>query len=652
MKKSTRIASAALAAALAVSCTLPVFAAETKPPFQKEETIYAVLEADGSLRSQTVSEHLYSAGGLASVQDVSTLENIENTQTDAAFTRDGDTLVWQTEDTDVYYKGTTGRHLPVSAQITYTLDGVTAPAEELAGQSGHFTMTVALTNHETGTVLVDGAERPVCTPFITAVGVTLDGSAENVTAVHGTLQQAAGSQIAAFVCLPGVRQCVDGLLPDEAGDWADYLLDTVTVEADVTNFSAPGVLIACATDTEVLGQDGFADISSLAGLADDMEQLADAMDQLMDGAQELSDGAKALLDGAAQLNDGSLALLNGAAQLSDGAGSLENGLQELSGGLDTLAANNDALNAGAQQLADGILATANAELLESGLIDSPLTWADYSARLDEVLGVNDATLAATRKKLLKNIHAAAPQFPDDKLDLVLYITATRTGGDLTAALLKLSALDPVLLTASREMAQDPALAQSLIHDTLVQIAQTSDDLASVRALKENLDQIAYFVRSVGQYTGGVAAAAAGAHSASDGSAQLRTGIGTLYDGISALNSGADSLYGGTAQLQDGTTAMRDGIRQLNDEGISKLTGALSADQLRQLQAVTGEMEDRLEGYQSFAGAPEDASVQVRFILKTAEAPAADSTAATAEAPAPKLTFWQRLLALFGLYHAE
>lgn len=649
MKKLTRIASAALAAALAVSCTLPVFAAETKPAFQKEETVYAVLEADGSLRSQTVSEHLYSAAGLAAVQDVSALEQIENTQTSAAFTRDGETLVWQTEDTDVYYKGTTSRPLPISAQITYTLDGRTASAAELAGQSGHLVLTIELTNHETGTLTVDGAERAVCTPFITAVGVTLDGSAENVSALHGTLQEAAGSQIAAFVCLPGVRACLDGLLPQQADGWEDYLLDTVTVEADVTDFSAPGVLIACATDTELLGKEGFADLSSLNGLADDMEQLADAMEQLMDGAQELTNGAKALMDGAAQLNDGTQALLTGAAQLKDGAGALENGLQELTGGLDTLAANNDALNAGAQRLADGILATANEELLESGLIAEPLTWADYSARLEEVLGVNDATLAATRKKLLKNIHAAAPQFPDDKLDLALYLTATRTDGDLTAALMKLSAMDPAVLAASLEMKRDPAQAQALIHDCLVQIAETSDDLASVRALKENLDQIAYFVRSVGQYTGGVASAAAGAHSAVDGSAQLAAGTSTLYDGVAALNNGAGSLYSGTEQLHDGTAAMQDGIQQLNDEGISRLTGALSSDQLRLLQALTGEMEDRLAQYRSFGGAPEDASVQTRFILKTAEAPAADNTAAAAEAAAPKLTFWQRLLALFGLY---
>lgn len=235
MKQSTRIASALLAAAMAAACTLPAFAAGAKPALQKEETVYAVLEADGTIRSQTVSEHLYSAGGLASVQDKSTLDQIENTQSAAGFVQDGDTLLWQTDDTDVYYKGVTGRQLPVTAQITYTLDGTPLPADELAGQSGHLAITIELTNHETDTITVEGGERLVCTPFVTAVGVTLDGSAENVTALHGTLQEAAGSQVAAFVCLPGVKACLDGLLPEQAAGLEDHLLDTVVVEADVTD---------------------------------------------------------------------------------------------------------------------------------------------------------------------------------------------------------------------------------------------------------------------------------------------------------------------------------------------------------------------------------------------------------------------------------
>mgnify|MGYP000757845038 CR=1 FL=1 len=85
MKKSLRFASAALAVALAASCAAPAFAAGGSS-FTKSETVYAVMNADGSIRSTTVSEHVYSASGLSKVTDQSTLTNIQNTESSAEFT--------------------------------------------------------------------------------------------------------------------------------------------------------------------------------------------------------------------------------------------------------------------------------------------------------------------------------------------------------------------------------------------------------------------------------------------------------------------------------------------------------------------------------------------------------------------------------------
>ena len=112
MKKSLRIASAALALTLAASCAVPAFAAGSSS-FSKDETVYAVMNGDGSLKSTTVSEHLYNAGGLSSVTDKSTLTDIQNTESSAEFTQNGDELVWNTDDTDVYYKGSTDKTLPI-----------------------------------------------------------------------------------------------------------------------------------------------------------------------------------------------------------------------------------------------------------------------------------------------------------------------------------------------------------------------------------------------------------------------------------------------------------------------------------------------------------------------------------------------------------
>ena len=634
MKKSLRFASAALALTLAAGCAMPAFAAG-KSSFSKSETVYAVMNGDGSIKSTTVSEHLYSATGLANVTDKTTLTDIQNTESDAEFTQNGEELVWNTNDTDVYYKGNTDKALPIDVKVTYALDGQEAALEDIIGKSGHLTVTVNLKNNETGTVNVNGKDRTIVTPLITAVGVILGGDASNVTAEHGMIESAAKSSVAAFVTLPGVKDSLSGLLPDEVDSIEDYLQDTVTVEADVEDFTCPQVMVACATSTAALGTSNVFDLSSINDLTDGINQLNDAMSQLMDGASQL-------VDGTSQLAGGVLALLDGANTLNNGAAALDDGLGQLTNGLDTLSANNAALNAGAQQVADGVLASANKTLKEGGLIDEDMTWSNYEAVIDNILTMNDKTLAAGRKKMVRTIWEQEPSFKDSQLDLALYLSATKTNHDLEAALKLMQNFDASMLTGALEMVTN-ADAKNTIHEELKYQIENSQDMADVRALKTSLSQIQFFVSSVNQYTAGVQTAADGAHSAKDGSAQLAAGTKTLYDGVNTLNTGA-------GQLNDGAGRLNDGLNQFNEEGISKLTGALDQDQLHGLKTVLDEMTDRLNDYTSFAGAPDDAESSVKFVYKTAETvAAADTTAAETETVKEGNIFtrlWQRIVNLF------
>ena len=634
MKKSLRFASAALALTLAAGCAMPAFAAG-KSSFSKSETVYAVMNGDGSIKSTTVSEHLYSASGLANVTDKTTLTDIQNTESDAEFTQNGEELVWNTNDTDVYYKGNTDKALPIDVKVTYALDGQEAALEDIIGKSGHLTVTVNLKNNETDTVNVNGKDRTIVTPLITAVGVILGGDASNMTAEHGMIESAAKSSVAAFVTLPGVKDSLSGLLPDEVNSIEDYLQDTVTVEADVEDFTCPQVMVACATSTAALGTDNVFDLSSINDLTDGINQLNDAMSQLMDGASQL-------VDGTSQLANGVLALLDGANTLNNGAAALDDGLGQLTNGLDTLSANNAALNAGAQQVADGVLASANKTLKEGGLIDEDMTWSNYEAVIDNILTMNDKTLAAGRKKMVRTIWEQAPSFKDSQLDLALYLSATKTNHDLEAALKLMQNFDASMLTGALEMVTN-ADAKNTAKAELKYQVENSQDMADVRALKTSLSQIQFFVSSVNQYTAGVQTAADGAHSAKDGSAQLAAGTKTLYDGVNTLNTGA-------GQLNDGAGQLNDGLNQFNEEGISKLTGALDQDQLHGLKTVLDEMTDRLNDYTSFAGAPDDAESSVKFVYKTAETvAAADTTAAETETVKEGNIFtrlWQRIVNLF------
>ena len=634
MKKSLRFASAALALTLAAGCAMPAFAAG-KSSFSKSETVYAVMNGDGSIKSTTVSEHLYSASGLANVTDKTTLTDIQNTESDAEFTQNGEELVWNTNDTDVYYKGNTDKALPIDVKVTYALDGQEAALEDIIGKSGHLTVTVNLKNNETDTVNVNGKDRTIVTPLITAVGVILGGDASNVTAEHGMIESAAKSSVAALVTLPGVKDSLSGLLPDEVNSIEDYLQDTVTVEADVEDFTCPQVMVACATSTAALGTSNVFDLSSINDLTDGINQLNDAMSQLMDGASQL-------VDGTSQLAGGVLALLDGANTLNNGAAALDDGLGQLTNGLDTLSANNAALNAGAQQVADGVLASANKTLKEGGLIDEDMTWSNYEAVIDNILTMNDKTLAAGRRKIVRTVWEQAPSFKDSQLDLALYLAATKTNHDLEAALKLMQNFDASMLTGALEMVTN-ADAKNTAKAELKYQVENSQDMADVRALKTSLSQIQFFVSSVNQYTAGVQTAADGAHSAKDGSAQLAAGTKTLYDGVNTLNTGA-------GQLNDGAGRLNDGLNQFNEEGISKLTGALDQDQLHGLKTVLDEMTDRLNDYTSFAGAPDDAESSVKFVYKTAETvAAADTTVAETETVEEGNIFtrlWQRIVNLF------
>ena len=497
-------------------------------------------------------------------------------------------------------------------------------------------LTIDLTNNEKGTLTVDGKERTVVTPLVTAVGVVLGGDAHNVNAVNGLLESAAKSSVAAFVALPGVKASLDGLLPQQVDGVTRYLQDRLTVEADVEELTAPQILLACAATAEALGQgDEVFDLDSLNGLTDGIAALNDAMSQLMDGASQL-------VDGTSQLAGGVLALLDGANTLNNGAAALDKGLGQLTTGLDTLSANNSALNSGAQQVADGVLASANKTLKEGGLIDTDMTWDNYAAVIDNILTMNDKTLAAGRRKMVRTIWEQAPSFKDSQLDLALYLSATKTNHDLEAALHLMQNYDPSMLCGlvqllTSQEAKDTAKAE------LKYQVENSQDIADVRALKDSLSKIQYFVSSVGQYTAGVQTAADGAHSAKDGSAQLAAGTKTLYDGVNTLSDGA-------SQLNDGTHQLNDGLNQFNEEGISKLTGSLDTDQIHALKTVLDAMTDRLESYTSFAGAPEEASSNVKFVYKTGETVAAATNTAETETTTQSGNFftrlWERIVNLF------
>lgn len=108
--------------------TLPVMA------YTKEETVYSKLDASGKQYQTIVSSHIKNTDAGKTLKDISDLLDIENTNGYETFEKDGNTVVWNANGNDIYYKGESKKELPVSCNIKYELDGKEISKDEIVGK--------------------------------------------------------------------------------------------------------------------------------------------------------------------------------------------------------------------------------------------------------------------------------------------------------------------------------------------------------------------------------------------------------------------------------------------------------------------------------------------------------------------------------------
>lgn len=357
----------------------------------KDETVYVLAGADGTVQKIIVSDWIKNAMAADSLEDKTELSDIENIKGDESFTLGGDnSCVWDAQGNDIYYQGNIEKELPVQMSVCYTLDGQAIAPEALAGQSGHVTIRFDYQNMQYEEVLLDGKTEKIYVPFTMLTGMLLDTEVfRNVTISNGKLIND-GDRIAVVgIAFPGLQE--DLAISKEKLDIPDY----VEISADVENFEM-GMTMTLAT-TELFGAID-SDKLDLHELSDAMAELTDAMDQLMDGSSQLYDGLCTLLEKSGDLVSGINKLAEGAAQLKAGAESLDSGAAQLqagaaqlSSGLNTLNANSSSLNGGARQVFSSLLSMANTQLSEAGLSVPALTIDNYASVLDGVIVSLDDT---------------------------------------------------------------------------------------------------------------------------------------------------------------------------------------------------------------------------------------------------------------------
>lgn len=312
--------SSIVALALTVGMSSSVFA--SNEDYEKDESVYVVLNSDGSVDNTTVTEWLHSDNKLSHVVDKSNLTNIKNISSDETPTIDGDNLIWESTANDIYYQGNSDKSLPFSMDVTYMLDGVAINANELAGKSGELQIHIKLKNDSVTTQTVDGKTIDVSPlfPIVMIVNMPLE-QFSNVNVDHGAIVSEGKNQIITMTTILGLDNAIDGMDVSQLDEIKDKLVTEFTITATVDTMDVPSIMLASATSNSSTSVDNV-----------DMSELTNGINDLKDATAQILDGTVQLKDANIELNDKMGEFQGKVGEFKDGVNQVESGSKKLSEG--------------------------------------------------------------------------------------------------------------------------------------------------------------------------------------------------------------------------------------------------------------------------------------------------------------------------------
>lgn len=327
-------------------------------PTEKTETVYSVLNSDGSISDTIVSSWLHDEDGINNIKETLNLTDVKNIKSNEKPSKDGNTYTWNAKGNDVYYEGTATKQLPVSVKIRYELDGQEMSAKDIEGKSGHLKLTISFTNNYSEVKNINGKSIVIHPSYLAGGMLNMStGNFSNVKCESGKIVNDGTNEMLAFANIPGLNETLKSAGLDKVNNQLG-ISDDVTVETDVNNFDLGSIMVGMTNEIDLASELG--EIGSVSELTDGIDQLIEADDQLIDGSKQLYDGTTQLKEQAAPLTGSSdqvRQLSAGAIQLNDGVKALQTGLTAYTNGVDTLGVNAKAMygiSAGVKDAYDGV----------------------------------------------------------------------------------------------------------------------------------------------------------------------------------------------------------------------------------------------------------------------------------------------------------
>lgn len=551
LNHTVKVVGSVLLSAVMAGSMMPVtvFAqSNDENPTEKTETVYSVLNSDGSISDTIVSSWLHDEDGINNIKETLNLKDVKNIKSNEKPSKDGNTYTWNAKGNDVYYEGTATKQLPVSVKIRYELDGQEMSAKDMEGKSGHLKLTISFTNNYSEVKNINGKSIVIHPSYLAGGMLNMStGKFSNVKCESGKIVNDGTNEMLAFANIPGLNETLKSAGLDKVNNQLG-ISDDVTVEADVNDFDLGSIMIGMTNEIDLdqeLGEIGF-----VSELTDGIDQLIEADDQLIDGSKQLYDGTTQLKEQAAPLTGSS----DQVRQLSAGAIQLNDGVKALQTGLTAYTQGASAINEGVNQLY-GIPQNA-------GLIQSAVT-----------------TSTEEQTSLVDGSQAVA-----DGLGQLL---DQLNGANVTASVKEMNALLDDSKTKLQGMAKTLSEDKTTLEGMQTELTNASTKLSGLSDLKDKLDNLGTnIVTKETQNNNAIADYNSKKDTVNDEITTIKNSMKSEIDtSISTLRTAKQALY--DAGKTDEANSIQTQIDALNSEK-AKVDAISTIEGLQTLQTLTEE----------------------------------------------------------------
>lgn len=590
----------------------------------KEETVYVNLDNSGKDIDKTSSIWLHSNSPLKTVEDKSILKDVVNVKGEEKPEVKNEKLIWETDDTDIYYQGKADKELPIKPEIKYFLDGKEVEIGDIVGESGKLKISINIKNIDRQNIETKNEDMKLAyTPYMVATVVDLPmDKFKNININTGKIISDGSNQIISFISFPGLKES----LGTEENIF--NLEDHLEIVADVVNFEMKPIVFTATSEIPEI--DGLEDAKDLDELLDGIgkikeasEKLADAIgvlsqgqrelntgiDELAEGINQLKFGSSGLLDGALKLNEGingsyegSIKINEGASELSKSANQLGEGFVGLGEGMGEFSDKAVEFSQGAAQVAEGTSG------LSKGTNELNMGMEELIQGTETIKGGQDGLSEGLGKSLKAIEEIKAGKEKEGKV-VDLLLKGIEGLENLTKGIGKIPGTDNLAeklqgglkeqrlaLEGLKDSSNQLVLALEQVETGIREAEEVSKELAQgmeninqgqrkvgggleqlnagALELKEASSQLVEGSTGLGQGANiireNTSALKEGSYKFSQGATDLAKGTNSLTNGLKKLNTGGSKLYHGIGQLEKGTEALSLGGEKLKD-GSHQLT---------------------------------------------------------------------------------